>query len=279
MIQYLIDALRLPKHANAITLPSGTKLIPRILIDDYPNTRNGVVVAESLDSLVDYTALYQQVGTRIFASLQKMNIVTVLDWHDEADCEAGAWGDHSATFGLSYTRAWREWTNISGRQLSQLAFAEFIEEHLDHITAPKAADVLTVATSLSGMRKVAFTNAVRLANGDTCLQYEETTDAKAAGDVKVPSQLTLRIPVFQGAEDETTFEVTGLFRYRLNDGKLSFELKLLHIEDIAELAFANLLKELRQKLIVACGDTAPIVFSASMGKAPRAILTEKIITA
>lgn len=280
MIHELIDALRLPKNTNTIATPSGTKLVPADFVADYPTKRQGRISVESLDSLIDYTATYIDLGTRIFASLQNLNILAVLDWHEKTEnVEGGEWGDHSASFSLSYTRAWREWVAISGRQLNQTAFAEFIEEHLDHIVAPSAADVLTVATSLSGMRKVAFTNAVRLANGDTCLQYEETTDAKAAGDVKVPSTLTLRLPVFQGAEEETTFEITGLFRYRLNDGKLAFELKLLHIEDIAELAFANLLGELRQKLIAACGDEAPIVFVGSIAKYPREILASKIINA
>jgi uncharacterized protein YfdQ (DUF2303 family) len=274
MIQELINALRVPNNKGGVSIPPGHKIVPDELftLPDYPR---GHVQAESVDALLDYIGLHLTDQTVVLASLNAMNIATIFDWHDN---EVNGWGEHSATFPLQFTREWQDWTRISGQPLTQQKFAEFIEEHLEDIVEPKAADVLTVATSLSGMRKVSFTNAVRLQNGDTSLCWEETTDAKAAGDVRVPSGLKLRIPVFKGAEESTTFEVSGLFRYRIHEGKLSFEVKLLHCDNIAELAFDEVVKSLTASLR-AKNKSLPPVIRGAIRTLPRPLIENHIYTA
>jgi uncharacterized protein YfdQ (DUF2303 family) len=276
MIQELINALRVPNNKGGVSIPPGHKIVPDELFT-LPDHPRGQVQAESIDALLDYIGMHLRDQTVVLASLRLMNIAAIFDWHANAD-DMNGWGEHSCTFPLQFTREWQDWTRISGQPLTQLKFAEFIEEHLEDIVDPKAADVLTVATSLSGMRKVSFTNAVRLQNGDTSLCWEETTDAKAAGDVRVPSGLKLRIPVFKGAEESTTFEVSGLFRYRIHEGKLSFEVKLLHCDNIAELAFDEVVKSLTTRLR-AKNKSLPPVIRGSMHTLPRPIIESHIYTA
>jgi uncharacterized protein YfdQ (DUF2303 family) len=277
MFQELINALRLPNNKGGITLPPGAKILPDDLYSSCPDDSKGQINAESIEGLLDYIKLYLNDTTVVCASLNLMNIAAIFDWHDPGSALNG-WGEHVATFPLQYTRAWQDWIRISGKPMSQQTFAEFVEEHLEDITEPTAAEVLTVATSLSGMRKVSFTNAVRLQNGDTSLCWEETTDAKAAGDVRVPSGIKLRIPVFKGAEESTTFEVSGLFRYRINEGKLSFEVKLLHCDNIAELAFDEVVKNLRAKLATINKSIPPVIHGA-IHTLPRTIIEKNIRTA
>lgn len=274
MLQELINALRVPYHKGGASIPPGHKIVSDQLFT-IPDAPAGVIQAESINGLLDYIGLYLTDQTVVYASLNMMNISAVFDWHDN---ELTGWGEHVCTFPLQFTKAWQDWLRISGQPLNQQKFAEFVEEHLEDIAEPKAADVLTVATSLSGMRKVSFTNAVKLQNGDTSLCWEETTDAKAAGDVRVPSGLKLRLPIFKGAEEATTFEVSGLFRYRINEGKLSFEVKLLHCDDIAELAFDEVVKAMTAKLR-AKNATLPPVIRGSVQTSPRLLLEKHTYTA
>ena len=58
----------------------------------------------------------------------------------------------------------------------------------------------------------------------------------------------LRLPVYRGAEKATTFELKAFLRYRINDGKLSFELKLHRPEVAVDLAFDELVAGFRSAL-------------------------------
>jgi uncharacterized protein YfdQ (DUF2303 family) len=233
--QALIDAVRVTSSADFAALPPGVKLVPRESFKPSPDMMRGTVRVDSLKSLYDYIRLMGNSETAIFANrhAHPNNITACIDWN-------GGWGEHTAIYELGLTPEWMAWQGISGKPLGQLTFAEFIEEHLDCIHEPSAAEVLTVATTLSGKRKVEFTNVVNLANGDKSLQWAETTDAKAAGDIRVPSFITLRIPIYRGSEDATTFDIKALFRYRIADGKLSYEVKLIGAEKVAGLAFEKI---------------------------------------
>jgi len=226
---------------------------------------------ENLDSLYEYVRCHTSVDAgrpTIFAqSEQSVRISAVIDWE--------AWGEHTATYELGYTPEWIAWQRISGQKIGQVAFAEFIEENLACIHSPAAADVLTVATTLSGKRKVEFTNCVTLQNGDRALQWNETTDAKAAGDIRVPSEITLRIPIFKGSEAATTFEIKALFRYRIADGQLTYEIKLLNADKVAALAFAQIVSAMREEF--SCDEYEPLIIVGSVLQGPRTLASQNII--
>lgn len=275
MIEKLLNALRLPESRTTLTLPQGTSVIPKEFFDEVPATKRGTIAMESLDSLVEYSKRFGTIDSIILASLDDLNIHSVMDWQDPETVEYGAWGEHSATFALRLTREWTHWIGVSGKPLAQKEFAEFIEEHLEEIKSPSSSDVLTVVTTLTGKRKVNFTNATNLGNGDVSLQWEEITDAKGAGDIRVPSQITLAIPVFRGAEESTTFEIKALFRYRIQDGRLTFEIKLLHADRVLDLAFAQIVASLREDFPEAA-TSAPRVVIGSIKHTPRHILESQI---
>ena len=160
------------------------------------------------------------------------------------------------------------------RAIDQRAFAEFVEEHLDCIHKPAAAEILTIATFLEGKRNVVFKNVAVLSNGDRSLQWEETTEAKGVGDVKVPSEITLRIPVYRGAEEETTVEIRALFRYRIAEGKLTFEVKLMNADKVADGAFERVVDGLRDLLKTL--EITPPVILGTVVTTPRETLAKRI---
>lgn len=239
--QALLDAIRSDIRYGAL-LPPGYKYIPEELT--CPTSIAAHVECDTLQSLADYVERYESLGMVVFASMR--GVRACLDYSVEFE-EIGN-SQHTANFAINTTPEWRAWSAISGRPMHQRSFAEFIEEHLDEIASPPAADVLTVANTLRGKRNIEWSNVADLANGDKSLVWEEKSDAKSAGDIRVPSKITLRIPIYQGAEEETTYEVTALFRYRIADGKLTYEVKLLKTERLLKLAFERIVEQLQALL-------------------------------
>lgn len=234
----------------ALVMPTDMAIRSTIHLCDEAPRRTGIVTVESLDSLVDYVDRYWTADTALFASSRDNAVKAVFDWHGSDSEEYGGFARHQAVLPFVFTERWLAWTAISGKPMHQKTLAEHIEEYLDDIVAPDAAAVLETVLTLSGKKSVAYKNATRLASGDVAIQWEETTEAKAGqkGELKVPSEITLRLPVYVGCEDETTFDVRTMFRFHVADGTLTFTLKMIGIERIREIAFAGIHESLVTKL-------------------------------
>jgi uncharacterized protein YfdQ (DUF2303 family) len=230
----------------AFAMPTDMAIRPTFhLMDDAPR-KTGIVHVESLDAFIDYIDRHHTNESAIFASSKDNAIKAVMDWHQSDGEEFGGFARHQVILPFVFTDRWQAWTAISGKPMHQKTLAEHIEEYLGDIVAPDAAAVLETVLTLSGKKSVAYKNATRLASGDVAIQWEETTEAKAgqSGELKVPSEITLRLPVYVGCEDETTFDVRTMFRFHVHEGSLTFTLKMLGIERIRELAFAAIYSSL-----------------------------------
>lgn len=234
---------------NAVAVQEGIRLASTVHLSDKAPRQTGVITAESLDSLVNYVGRHSDAGSAVFASSTGNRISAVLDWHD-TDPVCGGLGRHQVILPLQFSEQWKAWSRINGQTIGQVALAEFIEEYIGDIIEPDAASVLETVLTISGNKSVNYKNATRLANGDTSLVWEETTTAKAgqSGDLKVPSEIKLRLPVYFGCEDETTFDIRTMFRYNIKDGALTFKLQMLGIERIREMAFEAVYDSLTTKL-------------------------------
>lgn len=259
---------------DAVAMPNDVRLVSTIHLKDDIVIRAGIITAESIDSLVDYVTRYDNESAAVFASATSSTITAIFDWHPKSFEEYSGLARHQVILPLQFSDQWKAWAGINGKMLQQRTLAEFIEEYLGDIVEPDAAAVLETVLTLSGKKSVNYKNATRLANGDVSLVWEEATEAKAgqSGDLKVPSELKLRLPVYAGCEAETTFEIRTMFRYHISDGTLTFQLKMLGIEHIRELAFEAVYESLGQKLKKQ-KITAPL-YHGAVTKTPLEILTK-----
>lgn len=265
----LIDALRVGKLGDlpAAAIPPGYKLENLSRFLSLPVIALGVIAADTLESLVGYLESHSTGGTAVFACRDSSNIVAVIDWHTPKG--SAGWGRHTVKYQLGHTPEWKAWTGISGRAMTQAAFAEFIEENLPDVIEPDSATVLEAIRTVSGKRNIQFESSKNLANGDTQIVWKEETEAAGGqrGEAALPSELKIRIPVYRGAEKATTFEVKAFLRYRINDGKLTFELKLHRPEVAVELAYDEILAELKSSV-----PSGTVIYCGSIQKAPDACL-------
>jgi uncharacterized protein YfdQ (DUF2303 family) len=154
--------------------------------------------------------------------------------------------DHSASYAAPLSKEWLTWTKNDGEAMGQEKFALFIERNLLDIQNPSGADMLELATSFQAKKGVNFASGTKLANGQTQLVYEETIAAKAGerGQLSVPDEILLRLPVFEGSQIGD--ELTAKFRYRIDGGKLFMWYELVRPHKVLEVATQDLLRQIEQ---------------------------------
>lgn len=142
------------------------------------------------------------------------------------------WADFRAEIVFRFTPQWQRWAAIDGKMLSQVEFAEFIEDNLADIVTPAGAEMLEIAQYLSATRSTDFKSANRLRDGRVQFQNIENIEAKVgAGETEVPETITIGIaPVF----GLPPYRMEARFRYRITNGKLTLGVKLQRIEATME---------------------------------------------
>lgn len=197
------------------------------------------------DSLIGYVKTHQQHqdGVEIWVSPGRDGRTPVVT----AVLDANAWRNHKVGLLFEQTPDWAAWLSISGTQLTQDKFSEFVEDHVDDIVTPSGATMLELAQSIRARSKSNFKSDKRLANGQTQLEYTETIDAQAgsAGTIVIPDEITLALQPFQGSK---VYKVRAKFRYRISGGNLSLGVKLLNPERVVQAVLEDVVDALHEGL-------------------------------
>jgi uncharacterized protein YfdQ (DUF2303 family) len=181
-----------------------------------PNRKRGAVELFTAQSFLDYVIDHRTAGSRIFADAdwRQPSITAVMNGH-EADGGVAGWHDHKAKLVFRPTPEWQNWTRLNNQQMTQIAFAEFIEDNLKDIHAPAGADMLEIAQTLNAKRDVTFRSGTKIANGETLIEYNEVINGTAGrgGNFKIPDHMVLGIQPFEGTD---AYRVIARFRYRID---------------------------------------------------------------
>lgn len=196
--------------------------------------------------LIDYVAAYPDASrVEAYADLDHREFVVILDGHE-------GWRGHRATLELVTSPEWRDWTQVSGKFMGQVEFAEFIEDHISSIAEPDGAALLEIINTLVATSSVSWTGGENTRTGSRKLAYAETVEAKAGhkGDIEVPATLTLGLRPFMGSD---RFSVKATVRFRMANGKLQLAVKLLEPDTVLETAFGDV------RTVLAAGLPCPIL--------------------
>lgn len=208
-----------PEIPQAYVVPAGARVeIPNL--DAWrtrPTRTTGVYKFDAVDSLIQYVARLGSDRTTVWVDYQG-KVAAVID--DASDGTPG-WGQHRAELKLEKTPEWDHWLGLDGMMVSQERFAEHIDQGLDEIVEPAAADMLEIAQSFHATTDANFRSSLRLASGEQQLQYDETVAASAgqSGALQVPTTFLLALAPF--VADDQPYKVAARLRFRLSSGKLT----------------------------------------------------------
>lgn len=197
---------------HVIVLPRGHSLAT---VEDpgwiHPDVAEAVEV-DDRESLVTYTNRFQDERTIITADYDRGEIIARIDWHSDSMEEGQSVAQaatHMATLKLGDSEEYQRWNAIQNKLVMQDEFAEFLDENAADIHEPSPAEMIEVARDLEVIQGASFKSGTRLDNGDRTFLYESDTQVK--GEVKVPTEFSLNIPLYHGEEPMV---LNAKFRFR-----------------------------------------------------------------
>jgi uncharacterized protein YfdQ (DUF2303 family) len=211
---------------------------------DQPSRKRGTTTVRDAESFVTYWDKHHDTDSEVYADSEKLTVTAVLNANTS---EGARWADHRLHLALRATTAWNQWTHMDGELMDQEAFAEFLEVHLPELLEPSSADMLEIAQSFQANSKVDFESASRLSSGQRQFKFVETVAAKAGqkGQLTVPETFVVGLVPFEGSEG---YRLTARLRYRIAPNGLRLGYKLERPDEIRKTAFADVLKEISERI-------------------------------
>lgn len=264
----LLDSGDLAPYRQVIALPSGWV---HYVIDEekhqpHPRRATGAFIFDEIDSFAAYvnrhgSLEHSTVWCKADFPKGELYFRAVLDDHS-TDPEYPGHRQWVTGWEPAKSEEWKEWNANSGKQMSQIEFAFFIEENLKDIATadgyPTGTQMLAMATNLEITQDSKFKSQAKLQSGGVRLTYVEDSDEATEKAMEIFSKFAVGIQVFRGAEG---FRVEARLRYRLNQGKLNFWYELIRPDVTLEEASQKLVMQLREKVT-----TFPLFFGLPSSK-------------
>jgi hypothetical protein len=238
-----------PDGGFAVPLPPGYNLHKVNALEPPLTHIKQSVTLHDRDSFIGYVNEFKRPISRIFAEpgflsdKQVPAIIAVLDYHDARGEAVAADGvvesapqpmraSHVAAYSPRYSDQWKRWTEACAEPLTQVEFAELIEECREDIREPLAAELLDIVRTFKVSKKTNYDSLVYQRDGSVKLDFSDQVD-KSGSAVLLPEQLTLGIPVFYRG---SLFAVPIFIRFKVSQG-VQFSLKIDRADRFEDEAF------------------------------------------
>lgn len=227
-----------------VVLPEGHKIESLEKFLDRPLTRKATATFPDLGSFLAYLEQFWTETTLLTADPQGNRVTAILDYHAGGAAGLAGHCGHTATLALRHSPEWTAWTALNGRNISQLQFAEHLEEHIGEVVEPDGAVLLEVAKHLEAKRTVSFSSGRDLTNGAVQFHYDEAVEGRGKGTVTIPTEFVLGLAPYEHGEPR---RVDARLRWRLNEDKLSFQIRLTRPDLVLQAAFDEILQAIQEQ--------------------------------
>lgn len=208
-------ALSAPQHIEStpyVVVPDGFKVENLEAMLAVPPRKKGSIAYRDAASFCRAVAEQKTDSTKIYGNQVTTSFQAVFNDHGAA---LPGWRDHTATYTCPLSVEWKTWLGVNKRQMSQEAFAQFIEDNAPDCVTPDSATMIEISRTLEAKKKVNFASGIRLDNGQNVLTYEEEISGTAGkGKLTIPEVFTIGIAVLEGGPK---YAVNARLRYRIAD--------------------------------------------------------------
>ncbi|WP_337878410.1 DUF2303 family protein [Caldimonas sp.] len=233
-----------PHGTHFVALPPGWGLHD-LPTDEVPPHPKAAVKLRDAASFIRYVNDHKEARSRIYATLEPARFLAVLDDFQTSDtaglAEQADWREFRVEFTVPPSREWQTWTSENRKQMSQLGFAEFLQDQLPDVIAPSGADLLEMSLNFEAAQSGHFVASQRLQDGSHNLTWRADN---SGGTVHLPELIKLCIPVF---ENEAPREIDARLRYRVKDGALTIWFELVRPHKVLEAAFRETWARIEQE--------------------------------
>ncbi|MDE8035313.1 YfdQ family protein [Actinobacillus equuli subsp. equuli] len=210
-----------------------------------PNRIRQAVTVSTSQSLIDYTNKFKIAGTAIFCDLDSLNVKTIFDYH--ANPQAARWGDHTASYTCPHSKDWKAWTGKNKSAMSQIEFAQFIENNIHCVASEgnvvSGTELLAMVLTFEETRKSEFKSVQRLQDGT--MSFAFTDEKSGGGKTRLPEEIILGLQPFHNGD---YYQIKARIRYRIKDGLLTLWYELINPEKVIEDAFNTTIENLKSNI-------------------------------
>lgn len=202
------------------------------------------VTLDTRAALSAYVNRFSDDRSVIVADIDVGKIHGLLDYHGDS-LDGGLLAQpvaHRATLHLRDSEEFKRWDAIQGKMLDQAEFAAFLEENAEDIEDPEPAVMIEISRDLEAAQGVTFKASTRLENGDRAFVYE--TETKTKGDIRVPREFHLSIPLYQGEEPVS---LRCAFRWRVSGGGLVLGFEWRRVEYMRQAFFQQIATQVAEE--------------------------------
>lgn len=212
-----------------------------------PHHVSGTFAFDDVESFLAYWEIYKVPASLMYASLEPAQFVAVFNEHEATTSEAHTpdWRDHRAQVVLKFSKEWTAWTaknGVSNAFSNPMEFAQWLEDMLPDVKSPPAGQLQEIVLSMKVSEAVNWKQIGVLANGQIQFTYDNLIDGTAttqAGEIKIPDQFMLSVPIFYGM-DATPYGVKARLRYRREGGRIKVWYEIERPHKVVENAFREL---------------------------------------
>lgn len=210
---------------------------------EHPARKKGTVKLSDEASFLEYWGRQKSVTSAIYGSLDPAQFLAVFDDYGQSP----EYREQRALYKLEHSREYQSWKGRDRQPFdSNDKFALWIEDQLPDFIYPTGAAMMEIALNMRVHQNAAFSNAVRLQDGNTEFAFTNQVEASSQvnnGKIQIPESFKLKIPVWAGLEAKP-YEFEARFRYRLQSGKLHIWYELIRPHKVVEQAFSDMLKSI-----------------------------------
>jgi uncharacterized protein YfdQ (DUF2303 family) len=226
-------------QASVLVLPEGREVHDiKPILDSYlpaPERKRGTAQLTTIESFIAHANRFKGTNSAVFAddNPDAPKLLSVIDYH-EASAGSPRFCEHRGSYAFPVSDEWKAWKAIHDKELTQIKFAEFLEDRIGDVTAPgkagegvwgfveqlglplaTAAELLELSRGLTVNVDHRVANHTNLSTGEGRVHFETEHKDASGAQIKVPGGFALSIPVFRNG---VKYKIAVRLRYRVSGG-------------------------------------------------------------